>query len=48
MLQEKICEVRDKLNRSITNGDDYSAIYRISVELDDLIAKFYEIKLGLV
>lgn len=48
MLEEKIYELRNKLNRSITNGDDYSVIYRISVELDDLIAKFYEKKMGIV
>lgn len=42
MLDEKICELRNKLNKSISDGDDYSKIYQISVELDELIAEFYE------
>ncbi len=41
MLDEKICELRDKLNKSIENGEDYEKIYRLSVELDELIAEFY-------
>jgi len=41
MLNEEICKLRDKLNKSIENGKDYSIIYAISVELDELIAKFY-------
>ena len=42
MLNEEICELRDKLNKSIENGDDYSITYKISVELDELIAKYYK------
>lgn len=41
MIDEKICILREKLNNSIQNGDDYEVIYEISVELDDLIAEFY-------
>lgn len=41
MLNEEICKLRDKLNKSIENGDDYSITYKLSVELDELIAKFY-------
>ena len=41
MLNDEICKVRDKLNKSIENNKDYSEIYKISVELDDLIAKYY-------
>ncbi len=41
MLNEKICELREKLNDSIINGEDYSVIYKISVELDELIAQYY-------
>lgn len=41
MLDEKICKLRDKLNKCISNGEDYSVIYKISVELDELIAKYY-------
>ena len=31
MLNEEICELRDKLNKSIENGDDYSVIYKLSI-----------------
>lgn len=41
LIDEKICILREKLNNSIQNGDDYEVIYEISVELDDLIAEFY-------
>ncbi len=41
MLDEKICKLRDKLNKCISNGEDYSVIYKVSVELDELIAKYY-------
>lgn len=45
MINDEICELREKLNKSIENGDDYSIIYNLSVQLDDLIAKFYNEKL---
>ena len=41
MLNDEICNLRNKLNKSIENGEDYSVIYQLSVELDDLIANFY-------
>lgn len=41
MLNEKICKKRDELNKSIADNKDYSVIYRLSVELDELIAEFY-------
>lgn len=41
MLNEKICKLRDKLNKSIEKGDDYSITYKLSVELDELIAQYY-------
>lgn len=41
MLNEEICKVRDKLNKSIEKNVDYEVIYKISVELDVLIAKYY-------
>ena len=44
MLNEEICKLRDKLNKSIENGDDYSITYNLSVELDELIAQFYRIE----
>ena len=40
-LNERICELRDKLNQSIKNGDDYEITLKISVELDELIAQYY-------
>ncbi len=42
MLNDEICKLRDKLNESIEKGDDYSAIYQLSIELDELIAKYYK------
>ena len=41
MLNEEICKLRDKLNKSIENGEDYSITYKLSVELDELIARYY-------
>lgn len=41
MTEEKIKKLREKLNDSITNNEEYSVIYQISVELDELIAKYY-------
>ena len=41
MLNDEICKLRNKLNASIENGEDYENIYKISVELDELIAQFY-------
>ena len=46
MLNDEICKKRDQLNKSIEQNDEYSKIYRLSVELDELIAKYYrEIKI---
>ena len=42
MLNDKICKLREKLNESIINGEDYSIIYQLSIELDELIAQFYK------
>ena len=41
MLNKEICKLRDKLNKSIEEGEDYATIYNISIELDELIAKYY-------
>ena len=41
MLEEKIIELKEKLNKSIINGENYEKTYAISVELDELIAKHY-------
>ena len=48
MLNDEICKLREKLNESIEKGQDYSIIYAISVELDELIAKFYKEKLKVI
>lgn len=33
--------LRKKLNESIKNNEDYSIIYDLSVQLDDLISQYY-------
>lgn len=48
MLDEEICKLRKQLNESIIKGEDYSITYKLSVELDELIAKYYEEKNELV
>ena len=42
MINEKICELRDELNKSISDGQDYEVIYDLSVKLDKLIAEYYK------
>ena len=44
MLNDEICKLREKLNKSIESGDDYEIIYKLSVELDELIAKYYKVE----
>lgn len=41
MLIDQICELRDKLNKSILT-EDYEVTYELSVELDQLIAEYYK------
>ena len=41
MLNEEICKLRNKLNESIVTGQDYSIIYQLSIELDELIEEYY-------
>lgn len=45
MLNDEICKLRDELNSSIINGQDYEITYKLSTELDRLIAEYYEIEL---
>lgn len=40
MLMDEICDLRDKLNKSILT-DDYEATYELSIKLDELIAEYY-------
>ena len=42
MLEEEIQRKRKELNESLENNDKYENIYRLSVELDDLITEFYK------
>lgn len=41
MLNDEICKLREKLNESIISGQDYEITYKISIELDKLIAEHY-------
>jgi len=45
MIDEEILELRRKLDESVTNEKNYDKTYRLSVELDDLITKYYNKKL---
>lgn len=45
MLDEEILELRRKLHESITNEKNYDKTYRLSIELDELITKYYNKKL---
>lgn len=40
MLIDQICELRDKLNKSILTKD-YEVTYELSLRLDELIAQYY-------
>ena len=42
MLTDEICKLRDKLNKSIERGDDYSVTYKLSTELDELNVQYYK------
>ena len=46
MLNEEIIELRRKLNESVTNKDNYKNTYKLSIELDELITKYYNKKLS--
>lgn len=42
MLEDEIKRKRKQLNESIENKQKYEDVYRLSVELDDLITEFYK------
>ena len=42
--KEQINNLREKLNESIENNENYSIIYNLSVQLDELIADYYKEK----
>lgn len=46
MLNKQILELREELNNSIINGAEYETIYKLSVELDELIAEYYKEKIS--
>lgn len=42
MLDEEILELRRKLNESVEKKENYRKTYKLSVELDNLIAEYYK------
>lgn len=42
MLEDKISKKRKELNESIKNNKNYEDVYKLSIELDDLITEFYK------
>lgn len=42
MLEDKIKRKRKELDESIEKNDKYENIYKLSIELDDLITEFYK------
>lgn len=45
MLNDEICKLREKLNNSIIMGQDYEITYKLSTELDRLIAEYYKVEI---
>lgn len=48
MIEKEITELREKLNKSIADDEKYEIIYQLSIELDELITKYYINKLKYV
>lgn len=42
MINDEIKKLRKKLDESIQNKRPYDEIYKISVELDELITQYYK------
>ena len=42
MMEEKIKIKRKELDESIENNRKYEDVYKLSIELDDLITEFYK------
>lgn len=42
MIEDKIKRKRKQLNESIEKNKNYDDVYRLSVELDELITEFYK------
>ncbi len=45
MINKQILNLREQLNNSIINGEDYEIIYKLSIELDELITEYYKEKI---
>ena len=45
MINKQILNVSEQLNNSIINGEDYEIIYKLSIELDELITEYYKEKI---
>ena len=41
MLNNEINELREKLDNAILRNENYDVIYQISIQLDELIARYY-------
>ncbi len=41
MLNNEINELREKLDSAILRNENYDVIYKISIQLDELITKYY-------
>lgn len=41
MIEQEITNLREKLNKSIADDEKYETIYQLSIELDELITKYY-------
>lgn len=48
MIEQEIINLREKLNKSIADDEKYEIIYQLSIELDELITKYYMKKTKLV
>ena len=42
MVTKQILKKREELNNSIINGADYEIIYKLSIELDELITEYHK------
>ena len=42
MLDKEIEKLRKELNDAIAEKRDYSEIYKLSIEMDELISKYYK------
>ena len=43
-IDDEICRIRKELDSNIEKCESYDKIYKISLELDELIAEYYRIE----